>query len=201
MYCNAQAYGPGCPFSPHGKHVHPGDPKKCIYCGSLAVGPGCPFNPFSRNHVHGVEFNSMLRDSIEKSVIGGYLMNKLETPIKETEAYKMGIVDKSGKLLKKPKTLKEKAVYSRLDEYVFNLKKILGPQISILNSTTCLKLYEEINIEDWKTICENTESFKSEFKELADKFLEVVKEAHIKGLPTNTIEQLIIESFVDKNRI
>ena len=72
MYCNAQAYGPGCPFSSHGKHVHPSDPKKCIYCGSVAVGPGCPFNPFSRNHVHGVEFNSMLRDSVEKSVIGGY---------------------------------------------------------------------------------------------------------------------------------
>ena len=200
MYCSAQAYGPGCPFSPHGKHVHTSDPKKCIYCGASAVGPGCPFNPFGRNHVHGVEFNSMLKDSVEQSIIAGYLMNKLETPVEKTEAYKMGIINKNYKMIKKPETIEEKAAYSHLDQYVFNLKQMLGSKASILSSTSCFKLFEEVSIEEWKNICENTEEFKHKFKHLIDMFYEIVSEAYKSGLPTNTIEHLIIESFVDKNR-
>jgi len=56
------------------------------------------------------------------------MINKLVTPWKETDAYKLGIIDKRGKVLKKYKnleTVKEKDAYTVLDRFVFNLKRIL----------------------------------------------------------------------------
>ena len=69
MYCGTTGYGKGCPFAPHKTHIHPNDSKKCIYCGSTGIGTGCPFNPTGKVHVHGVDFNSMIKDSIEQSNI------------------------------------------------------------------------------------------------------------------------------------
>ena len=49
------------------------------------------------------------------------MINKLVTPWKETDAYKLGIIDKRGKVLKKYKnleTVKEKDAYTVLDRFV-----------------------------------------------------------------------------------
>ena len=51
-------------------------------------------------------------------------------PIKKTKAYELGIVDEKGKILRKRRTLKtkeEKDALTRLDIFVFNLKRVLGP--------------------------------------------------------------------------
>ena len=53
----------------------------------------------------------------------------LVTPWKEQEAYKLGIIDNKGKVLKKSKELKtgkEKDAYTVLIRFVFNLKRILN---------------------------------------------------------------------------
>ena len=52
----------------------------------------------------------------------------LSTPFEDTEAYKLGIIDKNGKILKKRKELKtgeEKKAYTIIHTLVWNLKKIL----------------------------------------------------------------------------
>ena len=52
----------------------------------------------------------------------------LSTPFEDTEAYKLGIIDKKGKILKKRKELKtgeEKKAYTIIHTLVWNLKKIL----------------------------------------------------------------------------
>ena len=52
----------------------------------------------------------------------------LVTPFEKQEAFKTGIIDKDGKVLKKYKTLKtekERKAYTLLHRFVFNLKRIL----------------------------------------------------------------------------
>ena len=68
IYCSQINYGIGCIFSPVKVHVHAGDTTRCIYCGSRSIGIGCPYNPMKRKiHVHGLEFNTMLNESTEKT--------------------------------------------------------------------------------------------------------------------------------------
>ncbi len=56
-------------------------------------------------------------------------LKKLVTPFEKTEAFKLGIIDKDGKILKKRRDLEtkeEKAAYNLSDTLVWNLKKILA---------------------------------------------------------------------------
>lgn len=56
-------------------------------------------------------------------------IKKLVTPFTETEAYKLGIIDENGKVLKKRSTLNkiaEREAYTLSDTLIFNLKKILA---------------------------------------------------------------------------
>ena len=56
-------------------------------------------------------------------------LKKLVTPFEKTEAFKLGIIDKDGKILKKRRdleTTEEKKAYNLSDTLVWNLKKILG---------------------------------------------------------------------------
>lgn len=62
------------------------------------------------------------------NLIAFRILYKLVTPFKETKAFKLGIIDENGKLLKKQsqlKTQEEKSAYTMLDRLVFNLKRII----------------------------------------------------------------------------
>jgi len=57
------------------------------------------------------------------------VIKMLVTPFEKTDAYKYGIIDKNGKVLRKNKTLtiaKEKDAYTILHRFVFNLKRIIN---------------------------------------------------------------------------
>ena len=56
------------------------------------------------------------------------IIKLLVTPFEKQEAFKYGIIDKDGKVLRKNKTLKlekERKAYTILHRFVFNLKRIL----------------------------------------------------------------------------
>jgi hypothetical protein len=56
------------------------------------------------------------------------IIKKLTTPFEQTDAFKLGIIDKNGNVLRKRRTLKtqqEKEAYTVLDTLVFNIKKLL----------------------------------------------------------------------------
>ena len=55
------------------------------------------------------------------------VVKMLVTPFEKTEAFKRGIIDADGKVLRKFKTIKgsEKKHYTMLHRFVFNLKRIL----------------------------------------------------------------------------
>ena len=62
-------------------------------------------------------------------VITYRVIKLLVTPFEKQEAFKFGIIDKDGKVLKKYRTLKttkEKQSYTILHRFVFNLKRILA---------------------------------------------------------------------------
>lgn len=50
----------------------------------------------------------------------------LTTPWNKTNAFKEGIIDDKGKVIKKPETSKEKAVYNTFHRLVYNLKRLLN---------------------------------------------------------------------------
>ena len=57
------------------------------------------------------------------------IIKLLVTPFEKQEAYKYGIIDKDGKVLRKTKdlkTAKEKDAYTILHRFVFNLKRIIN---------------------------------------------------------------------------
>ena len=57
------------------------------------------------------------------------VIKMLVTPFESTEAYKLGIIDKNGKVLRKARTLstaKEKDNYTLLHRFVFNLKRLIN---------------------------------------------------------------------------
>lgn len=56
-------------------------------------------------------------------------VKKMVTPFEETEAFKLGIIDEKGKILKKSSQLttsEERGAYTLMDRLVWNLKKIVG---------------------------------------------------------------------------
>ena len=62
------------------------------------------------------------------AIITYRILKKLVTPFEETDAYKLGIIDKKGKLLKKEvdlNTTEERNAYTLLDRLVFRLKRII----------------------------------------------------------------------------
>ena len=56
------------------------------------------------------------------------VIKMLVTPFEKTKAYKLGIIDANGKVLRKAKTLTsatEKTAYTLLHRFVFNLKRLV----------------------------------------------------------------------------
>lgn len=56
-------------------------------------------------------------------------IRRLTTPFKDTQAYKLGIIDENGKVLRKRSSLRtadERAAYTLMDTMIFNMKKMLS---------------------------------------------------------------------------
>ena len=77
-------------------------------------------------------------------------IKKLTTPFKDTEAFKLGIIDDDGKVLRKRNTLKtpeEKSAYTLFDTFIFNIKKLIekvpGGKSSLASYLAALFLLKE----------------------------------------------------------
>ena len=193
VFCRIPSYGRNCPWS-HFKdnlHLHTDDPTLCSFCGSKSLrGPGCPFSPTGR-HIAGANFfNGMATESF----IMAYMMNTLSTPIYETQAFKLGIVDASGSIVKKPNTLEELASYTPIDAYLFKLKKLLGNKQDMLNT----EIYLEAVIKNAKTpieLYEKEVKLRNCMNLIAKHFSELLEEAADQGLPLDLVQKIILESF------
>ena len=197
VFCSSTAYGPGCPFSPHKIHFHASDPTRCCYCGSVAQGPGCPFNPHGKMHIRGVEFNSMIRETIDKGITMGYLRSILSTNVTEMAAYKLGIIDKTGKRIKTPETVEEQNAYGPLEEYVLAIKNLTGTHLELVDKSIDIKLESVISRESYGKALENISDIKRILSEAGTLYKEAVVTAYNAGLSTAAIEKLIVDSIIE----
>src|SRR6056300_2010769 len=92
------------------------------------------------------------------------VIKMLVTPFERQDAYKLGIIDKDGKVLRKYNTLKgtnEKRAYTMLHRFVFNLKRILA-KVGIRGAlgsfavAAALLLRENKEYAKYKTLIEST---------------------------------------------
>ena len=66
---------------------------------------------------------------IVSNLIAYKILSMIVTPFNKTDAYKQGIIDEKGKVLKKASTLKttaEKSAFTYLHRLVFNMKRIIN---------------------------------------------------------------------------
>ena len=97
-------------------------------------------------------------------VITYRVVKLLVTPFEKQEAFKYGIIDKDGNVLKKYRTLQttnEKKAYTILHRFVFNLKRILkrvglGGRLGSFAVALALLLRENKEYEQHKVLLEST---------------------------------------------
>lgn len=169
MYCNSTGYGHGCPFGPDKIHIHPNDSKKCIYCGSTGVGMGCPFNPHGKQHVHGIDFNSMIKDSVQHATIVGYIIEKINKPVDE------------------PKTLIEK--------FAKNLRQLLGLNCKFIKDVIRTENKEVLHKEEFVKQYSLELEAKKDICDKLEELRHIIEEKHLKGVPLDTLEKIIIDNF------
>ena len=96
-------------------------------------------------------------------VITYRVVKLLATPFEKQEAFKYGIIDKDGKVLRKFRTLKttaEKKAYTMLHRFVFNLKRILqkaglGGRLGTFAVALGLLIREDKNHLPYKNLIES----------------------------------------------
>lgn len=202
MYCGSKAVGWGCAYGPKGTHVHPHNAGNCIYCGSQSIGMGCPYNPAGKNHVHGVDYNLMLKEGLLNGMTAGLLMKRLSQPYNEWPAFKSGIINENGQIIKKPSSIEEKSSFTAADAYIIKLRKLLSSnEIELLNNSIYLS-EQKNNINDAKTIEEmysKQYDTKNEIKKIIEQLLTVISSAHQSGLNMSDIEKVIIETISTSN--
>ena len=96
-------------------------------------------------------------------VITYRVVKLLVTPFEKQEAFKFGIIDKDGKVLKKFKQLKrekERRAYTILHRFVFNLKRILkrvglGSKLASFAVALGLLIREDKNYIEHKSLIES----------------------------------------------
>lgn len=136
----------------------------------------------------------------------------LVTPIQNTDAFKLGLIDVDGKTIKKAETTKEKNATSMLHRMVWNIKRIIGlvpggsTKIGSLaagyllmkeayeNEWTEEKLNEETVIQ-FNTLCERTD-VNDTLSSLLDKLSDLYEDA-----PANAAGAMPDSGGVAKNDV
>jgi hypothetical protein len=182
MYCGSTSFGKGCRYAPHGVHFHPDDAAKCAYCGSNSYGKGCKLNPFGDLHLHGVDYNSMFRESMKNH----FVLKELNKKIVEFKAFELGLIDEQGNKIKEPCTNEEKNALSPLTKTFLKIKKHLGSKWDLINQTLAL--------ENNCKICYNKENhqtflkYETHIQDLISQLHETTDRALNDGLSMEQIE-------------
>ena len=115
------------------------------------------------------------------------IMKLLVTPFDKQEAFKYGIIDKQGKVLKPWRTLKgskEKSSYTMLHRFIFNLKRILqkaglGGKLGTFAVALATLIREHKEFEQHQKLIESTVVKYLKEQKLYEELLQ--EEGHIVG--------------------
>ena len=110
------------------------------------------------------------------NVLAYRILSMLVKNFKDTQAYKLGLIDEKGKLIKKPSTSKEKDAYTYLHKLVFNMKKIInrlpGGESKLKSVVTALFLIKEYYESGNRT----TSLMEDRYKSLMDMDISLIEE-------------------------
>ena len=189
MYCGSTDFGRGCRYGPHGVHLHSDAPGKCVYCNSPNFGKGCKVNPTSDLHIHGINYNSMIRDSVQSFLDNEILLKELRRNFTEFECFKQGIIDEEGNKIKTPVTEDQKASFSPLIKTIIRLKKYIGPKVELLE----IKNLSENQVEFKQNLVEYEKllTYRDRIDDLVNELYQVMDEAQQNGLKIEDIKKLI----------
>ncbi len=119
------------------------------------------------------------------------IIKRLTTPFEESEAFKLGLIDKKGKRLKKASTPEEKKAMTYFDRFIFNLKRVMskaGLNTKAGSYAAALFLLKESQTEEELTDQEILEGLLIEFNYLCENSNKTYKE-----LFTETYKELYKE--------
>ena len=200
LYCGSTSYGRGCPYSPHKLHVHIDDPQRCIYCSSQSIGLGCPYNPFSKLHVRGVEFNTMLKENIHEAMTAGIFLVRLTRPIKDMDCYKLGLIDEQGRSIRPAQNEQERASLTPLDKHILKIRRLIGEDIIELFTSSALlesianASEKEFDVEKYSKEMQ----LKTKASHIVNDIYDLFSESIHNGFSTSHIEKFLIESILEK---
>lgn len=194
-FCGSTSWGRNCKYSPYNNtHYHGDVINRCVWCGSKQLyGKGCKYSPSGYHGMSSNAYTQMVGESFPLS----RLIYILSIPFTETKAYKLGIINENGDLIKKPITDEEKKSYTLLDRYIFLIKKLLNKKIDFLNET----IFFETTVVNNKEKSFNPKIYKAEleFKNnleyINEKFKNEINKALENNLSLSTIEKIILEVF------
>jgi hypothetical protein len=110
------------------------------------------------------------------NILAYRILSMLVKNFKDTQAYKLGLIDEKGKLIKKPSTSKEKDAYTYLHKLVFNMKKIInrlpGGESKLKSVVTALFLIKEYYESGNRT----TSLMEDRYKSLMDMDISLIEE-------------------------
>lgn len=67
----------------------------------------------------------LLTESLHDTIVLYMIMRRLTMPWKQWEAYKLGIIDETGKKIKNPVTSRERESWNYFERFMANLKKLM----------------------------------------------------------------------------
>lgn len=88
-------------------------------------------------------------DNIEKihKVMAFILMRKMVEPIRKSKAYELGLIDRTGKIIKQPETDEEREALTLTDRFLLKIKRMLGSKVAQLNTFMYTKTHD-VDVED-----------------------------------------------------
>jgi len=92
-----------------------------------------------------------------KSVMSFMVLKKLITPIQNSKAFKLGLIDKSGKMIKEPETKEERNAVTLFDQIMFKVKALLGSRVAKLNRFIYLQTVLDDDFYDNLVVIGNVE--------------------------------------------
>ena len=135
-----------------------------------------------------------------------FFIKKMATPFEKTKAFKLGIIDKKGKVLKKMKELEteeEKKAYTLLDRVIWNIKKLMsfipggGSMIAGVAAATALLMKEETErLDDPKYLSESFEHY-SNVDHLPDWLTEDVLQALYEAAVDDKTNEELLKKLSD----
>ncbi len=182
VYCGSANFGSGCRYSPKGMHFHPDDPKHCAYCGSSNYGKGCRYAP-EGIHIHGVQYNGMLKDSLDSMLSNNLFLYILNKPYTDFEAYRLNLIDENGKQLRKPSTEEELKALNPEIQTLLYVKRNLGEKVDILNS----KIQLESLLKSKNVTTDKEYFYKEQIEGIYNDLAQVVEHALRDGMPLSTL--------------